>query len=285
MKNRISQPFESIQDTVKIIFNETIKIIKESERLNKKAIKSLRKKTDKKLVTLKNNGYFFDQVPSMFNQPELTTLFLYESLNLLKTFNITTVNIIYLEFLDLNILFKDKDFLIFLKYIMLADEIYNLKKEDSSFDTQTEYLSNLKRFFSDIRSIFLSYCLVKEKSLTKLKIQNITSFVMNNSKIIGLPELSKKQISIFNQIKTGVKYEKIKNDSVNMNITYSKPKRFNLLEKVKRSIKIKYISNQEYKHRFHKSPIEHERKGHYRYYKSGKKVWVNQTIINIGKVA
>ena len=49
---------------------------------------------------------------------------------------------------------------------MLADEIYKVRKKDPNFDTEVKYVKNLRIYFGDIRSVFLSYFIVKEKNKT-----------------------------------------------------------------------------------------------------------------------
>lgn len=277
MKNQISKTFTEVAEyIVTTVYSETVSIIKKSEKINKKGINKLRKKVNKRVGSIQNDIKFFDQ----YNENQLTTMFLLESLGILKELIVTPLFISYLEYLDVKELIKDKEFVIFLKNIILIDEIYDINKSEPDFDTESEYLKNLRIYFGDIRSIFLSYFIVKEQNKTINKIQNITSFVIKNSRIYGLSVLSQKQLDLFKQIHTGIKYEKIKQEIQNTNTTYTKKSKFNILNKVKNTIKIKYISKQDYKHRFHKSPVEHKREGHYRHYKSGKVVWIEQMTVN-----
>jgi len=283
MKTAISTKFKTFQEEINSTYQELSYILKESERRNKKSFKYLKKICDKKIKSLRNDTKFFDQT----HTSELSTIFLYELLDIFNFMNISIFGIRYLEYLDFKHLLKDKEFTIFLKHIIITDLTYQLSIKDESFDRTTNSILNLKRYFGDIRSIFLSYCLIKEKNITNIKIKNITSFILKGSMIQGEHELTEKQLIIFNQIQSGIKYEKIKETPLN-NLDfkpYNKKLKFDILEKIKTTIKIKYISKQDYKHRFHKSPVEHERKGHYRTYKNGNKVWIQQLTINIGSAA
>lgn len=283
MKTAISSKFTIVNMIVNSLYTETVQMLKIMEKQRKGAYKNQQKKCDKIIKSLRNDTKFFDQT----HTSELSTVFLYESLDIFNFMNISVFGIRYLEYLDVKHLLKDKEFTIFLKHIIITDLTYQLGIKDESLDRTTNYILNLKRYFGDIRSIFLSYCLIKEKNITNIKIINITSFILKGCMIQGEHELTEKQLIILNQIQSGIKYEKIKETPLN-NLdfnTYNKKLKFDILEKVKTTIKIKYISKQDYKHRFHKSPVEHERKGHYRTYKNGNKVWIQQLTINIGSAA
>jgi len=281
MKNQISQPFYNLQNQVQIIYKETLSILKDNEKIDKQQMKQVKKQVNNKINTLEKNVKFFDQ----HNNNQLTQIFLFESLDVLKELTLSPLWISYLEYVDVKQLVKDKIFLIFLKHNMMIDIVYKFQKENiECFDTQTEYAKNLRTYFGDMRSLVLSYFLIKEKNITKIKIQNISSFVLKGSTINGTSYLYTNKQLVLNQLTTGIKYEKIKESVNNTTNTrpYTKSNKFNILDSVKNTIRIKYLSKQAYKHQFHKSPIEHERQGHYRTYKNGKKVWIQQLTINIG---
>lgn len=137
----------------------------------------------------------------------------------------------------------------------------------------------------DIFAMITSYIL-KDKKLTIKKIQNLLSWYLAKSGIILKVDskLTQEQQTILEQITIGIKYEKEKNINPVNRLNYKKKpnKYFSIANITDNFIKIKYISKQDYRHRFHKSPMEHQRQGHYREYKNGNKVWINTSIINQG---
>jgi len=145
----------------------------------------------------------------------------------------------------------------------------------------------LKNYQGTMFEQILFTYMFQDKKPTLVKIRNFLSWYIRKIgiKIDIRTNLTNEQKVVFEQIMTGVKYEKEKNmtPANNQNYTKKENKHFSIKNASDNFIKIKYISNQEYKHRFHRRPIEHTREGHYRFYKNtGKKVWIPPTIINKG---
>lgn len=138
---------------------------------------------------------------------------------------------------------------------------------------------------TDILSIFFAY-VFQNKKITVEKIKHFLSwYIKNTHTIVHTSPLKIEQEAVLNQIITGIKYKKEMNlnSAANKNDYKRKEdKSFSIENITDQFIKIKYISKQEYKHRFHKSPKEHIRVGHFKHYQNGNKVWVSETIINRG---
>jgi len=285
MKTQVSNNFLDIQKNVKIVYEETKSILKQNSKIDKKQIKYIKKIVDTQINNFNIYSRYFDNI----NDDNLITIFILESLGIFDIQKEYLFLTIFSTVIDTKKLFKDKDFLIFLKHILIMNYIYTNKKEHSSdFNIDVPFIQNLKLFFGDIKSLILSYFLIFENNITVNKIQNISSYILKNNHVINIFSISDKNKLVLEQLTTGVKYEKLKEEPFN-NIEYKrdyiKSKKFNILDSVQNSIRIKYISKQEFKYRFHKSPIEHERQGHYRILKNGKKIWINKSTINLGKVA
>ncbi len=281
--NNMSTQFNIISEEINLLYTETINNLHKLEKIHKSGFKKLQKKSSKDMTTLHTKNKFFGKEHNC----KLTTIFLFESLNILDNeYDSINIWIEYLSDIDLGYVLKDKNFYIFLKNIIFTQNMYKVNKTNYNFDNNTEYLKNMRLYFGDIRSILLSYFIINEQNITKNTIVNITSYILRKSNVKGISSCNENQTILLNQIITGIKYEKTK-DSVNTTDTraYIKSKKFNIINNLKQTIKIKYLSKQDFKHRFHKSPIEHERIGHYRHYKNGNKVWINKSIINIGKAS
>lgn len=275
----ISQDFTTLINSINKAYSQMLDEQKIYKKNLKKEYKKVQKQLSIKINTLKTEERFFDRD---INDCEFTSIFLFESLGILEKSHNLFIWILYLEYLDIETLLKDKEFKIFLKHILFVDFIYQRDKKEHNLFEQEIY-QYVKKFFGDIRSIFLAHFLIKEKNITLNKIHNITSFVCKNAIIQNISILKPKQQEIVKQITTGVKYEKNKDDSINNSNTtrpYNQNETFSILESAKNSIRIRYITNKKHKHTFHKSPKEHTRNAHYRYYKSGKKVWIQSSIIN-----
>ena len=173
------------------------------------------------------------------------------------------------------------------KYLKFFDECL----QDKAFKNFLMYSLQDKIELNDYYELFFEQILFaymfQDKKLTLVKIKNFLSWYINKVGAVVSPRtnLTNEQKAIFEQIMTGVKYEKEKNMSPANNHNYKKRenKYFSIKNASDNFIKIKYVSNQGHKHRFHRRPIEHTREGHYRFYKNtGKKVWIPPTIINKG---
>lgn len=138
---------------------------------------------------------------------------------------------------------------------------------------------------SNIISLLFLY-IFKNQKMTPTKIKDFLSMYIVKSgvnfKISS--SLTSKQKIILNQLKTGIKEEKEKNQNPSNNIGYrgKSLKEFSIIDTTSNFIKIKYISNLSGKHRFHKLPKEHFRKETMRYYKSGKVSPVKSCVVNRG---
>jgi len=140
-----------------------------------------------------------------------------------------------------------------------------------------------KEWFYLITFIFLF--IFQNQKITSIKVKNFLSLLVrkSNMNFKVLSETSHDENILLEQIRTGIKYEKEKNYYPSNNTIYTKKKKhFSVISAVDRYIKIKYISKQEYKHRFHKSPKEHYRAPTVRHYKSGKRVHIKGCFVNKG---
>jgi len=124
------------------------------------------------------------------------------------------------------------------------------------------------------------YFFLNERHINETKVLNMLSFFFKNSKIIlnenDRTEENKEKIRL---ITTGIKYTKEKTNSdiiKDKKISHkNKSKKFDLLQYLSRRITIKYVNKGP-----RKRPVEHHRKGHYRHYKNGRVVWIQDSIIN-----
>jgi len=175
-------------------------------------------------------------------------------------------------------IFKDKSFMIFYTKLYIYKQL--LKKDNK------EHLI-IENIF-DIRSSILTYFFINENKITETKVLNLLSFFFKNSTItLNEKDITKENIEKIRLITTGVKYIKEKTNplpTINpLVIGKNKSKKFDLLQYLSTRITIKYVSGKNNKHILHKKPKEHYRSGHYRFYKkTGKKVWIKESIINKG---
>lgn len=160
--------------------------------------------------------------------------------------------------------------------------------EDRSFKNHIIYsLMNEKPnniIGSNIISLLFLY-IFKNQKITVAKIKDFLSMyiVKSGVNLEVFSSLTSKQRVIFNQIKTGIKEEKEKNQNPSNNIGYKKSyKDFSIIDTTNNFIKIKYTSNLNGKHSSHKSPIEHDRRETIRHYKNGKVVPVKSSVVNRG---
>jgi len=158
---------------------------------------------------------------------------------------------------------QDKEFKNFVLYCLMDEEPKNI-------------------IGSNIISLLFLY-VFKNQKMTVVKIRNFLSMWIVKSKInfLIVENLTAEQNTLIEQLRTGVKEEKQKNLNPLNNIEYKKSNKiFSILNTVGNFVKIKYISGLNNSHRFHKSPIEHERKGYWRHYKDGREIWIEPTIVN-----
>jgi hypothetical protein len=242
-----------------------------------KLYKKTKKEVDYKIKNFKYEVYFEDikQWTTMFNQMLCIGL----------EIDYKTQNILIDRKLILNEKVKtflvDKDFKKFLE-LCLFNIIVEQKYSDK---LNTKHSVKLKTEMYDTFSIVGLYYLtkIKTENITPSKIRNILSYFINEDNVsCWVENETELQKSLFNQIKTGVKYEVLKKETTN-NVDYKPRGNFSLYNYLSNRIRIKYFTNKHGEHLSHKSPVEHTRKGHYRHYKSGKTVWVNQSIINEGR--
>lgn len=137
---------------------------------------------------------------------------------------------------------------------------------------------------SNIISLLFLYIFKNQKmTITKSKDFLSMYIVKSGVNFKVSSSLTSKQRVILNQLKTGIKEEKEKNQNPSNNIGYQKSfKNFSIIDTTNNFIKIKYISNLNGKHIFHKPPAEHFRKETIRHYKNGKSVYVKSSIVNRG---
>lgn len=264
----VSINLQNLKELVADAYYKSLNNLKMKEKSDKRYFKKLQKRANGITNNLSESISFFN----ISNDCTYENIFLVNSLQI----NAFTTNpISFLKYLDVKELKKDKTFVIFLKNIILLDLIY---QESINKTEVSKYIFELQSFYGDIRKVFLSYFLLKEKNITLIKFQNITSYVLKGADFYySYLTIPKNKQELFQQIITGVKYEKLKPESVN-NIEsrpYNKKEKFDILQIAKNSIRIKIISNKNGRHQTHASPIPHERKGHYRHYKNGKVVWIN----------
>ncbi len=188
---------------------------------------------------------------------------------------------------DLTLFSKDTDFSRYVKTVM---SYYLVCLKYSGMYQMDSNRKVIEYNFLGENNIVLSYFLVSEKKPTEQKLLNTLSFLFKNSIIkLSLRDMTEENKEKIRMITTGIKYEK-ERQSVN-NINYEreqkrkKSNKFDFLQYLSTRITIKYLSKRDYNHRFHKRPIEHIRKGHYRHYKNGSVVWVGDSVVNEGLVS
>ena len=160
---------------------------------------------------------------------------------------------------------RDKNFEEFLTYALMNDNSVN------------SIGSNI------ISKLFLY--IFKDTNPTIPKIKDFLSLYISksNADIKIHSTLTQEQKDTLNQIKTGVKRIEDKNLNPLNNIGYKKSnKSFSIIDTASNFIKIKYVSNKNNKHDFHKSPREHHRKPTIRHCANGKTVQVKGSIVNRG---
>jgi len=241
---------------------------KEIKRIDKKTYKTINSDVERRLKKMEN-------VRPSYNNPNNNALFglLYVlDMPLDCEYFMTSINTNTDD--DLRIWLRDKDFKIFYKKVLivltyLENNKYFIDMSDIDKEQYTYFLLTKS-------GVLFTYFLNKEPNITVEKVKSFLSKAFHwKATILSFsPPLNNEQEIIFNEIKTGVKYIKHKNNPTRKNMTYKKQEQYNVLDDMKNNIKIQYISGLNNKHRFHKLPIVHWRNGHWRYSKNGTKVWI-----------
>lgn len=270
----MSKMLLNIIEELESFYLDNLNLLNELEKTDKRLMKKSKKAVNERIKKLYPEYCFFG-LKSLNKQ--LHSSLLKEAIQYKKDdFNLCITSI---KRINIDELLKDKDFSIYFRKIVLIHILYETYATDivDDFNPRAYHM-----YFGNIESIFLSYCLLKEKNFKLTTLQNILSYILKGSVLMNDVELSQIQQKTLKQILTGIKYDKLKSEKVDNSETrlYNKKEKFNILEKVKRSIIIRYVSNKNGKHSSHKLPIMHWREGHWRVYKSGKKVWVKGCWIN-----
>lgn len=230
------------------------------EKLPKRMKKELKKHRDNFIVASSTTLLInFETIINLQNFIEYLLSIVFNNPSLKVRFSTAPTNT--KGFIDY--ILKDKNFKNYIVYFLMSDAPTNIVG-------------------SNIISLLFFY-VFKDKKITVSRIKHFVSMYIVKSDLDFEVKstLNMNQKILLRQIKTGVKEEKIKNQDPSNNIEYNgKNKDFLISNIAENFIKIKYTSNLNGSHRFHKPPVEHTRSGHYRHYKSGKTVWINSSIIN-----
>ena len=168
MKNLLN-----IKQDIQDLYYESLKNIKKIEKMNKKYFKKMKQKVSYIINNLDKSTSFFNTADNSVYE----NIFLCESLQI----KITHYNSIsFLKYLDVNELTKDKNFITFFRNIILTELIYQHASNKEQIH-QTNYFKNMQNYYGDIRKVFLSYFLLKEKNITLNKVQNITSYIFKGA--------------------------------------------------------------------------------------------------------
>lgn len=174
---------------------------------------------------------------------------------------------------------KDASFKKYFEKVLFCLEVM---RNTGVISQETLELNEILTYSDSILSIIFAYYLKNEKNITKEKLKSFFSKIIDWEKTkidIDFP-LSDEVKQDIREVKSAVKYEKFKEAICRNNKEYKKTYKYDVLQFFNNNIRIKYITPSEHKHLFHKSPIQHVRQGHWRYYKkSGLKVWVEEMIV------
>lgn len=191
---------------------------------------------------------------------------------------------------DLIIWLRDKEFKIFYKKVLIALTFIEEKRE--SITLSDEELDTYTYFLLTKSGVLFTYFINKEENITVEKVKSFLSKVFDwKSMILNFAKpLTHEQEMILNEIKTGVKYIKLKCEPSRNNATYKKVHQYNVLDAMKNNIVIKYDSGKNGKHLMHKLPKLHWRKEHWCYYKNGTKrlipgMWVGGNKVKLDNAA
>ena len=169
---------------------------------------------------------------------------------------------------------RDKEFKIFYKKVLIAFTIIEEKRD--SITLSDEELDTYTYFLLTKAGVLFTYFIHKEKNITVEKIKSFLSKVFDWKSMIlnfAIP-LTTEQEMILDEIKTGIKYLKLKGEPSRNNVTYENTHQYNVLDDMKNNITIEYFSGKNGKHIMHKLPVKHWRTGHWRNLKNGNTVWI-----------
>ena len=185
---------------------------------------------------------------------------------------------------DLSIWLRDKEFEFFYKKVLIA--LTFIEKERESITLSDSELDTFTYFLLTKAGVVFTYFIQKEKNITIEKVKSFLSKVFDwKSMILNfvIPLTTEQEITL-DEIKTGVKYQKLKGEQSRNNVAYKKVHTYNVLDDMKNNITIKYFSGKNGKHTMHKLPVKHWRAGHWRYYKNGTKVWIEGKLVGGNEV-
>lgn len=185
---------------------------------------------------------------------------------------------------NLKIWLQDTEFKVFYKKVLLVLAYMKTGSKQNIFDNKS--LDSSIYFVSNMQGALFVYFMSKIKIISADKIQSFFSKVFDwkTFDISFSVPLSFEQELIMNEIKTGIRKEVIKQDPIRTNAYYIKTSKYDVVQDLLNNIKIKYISEKEYKHLHHKSPIQHIRKGHWRILSNGKKIWIEEMVVGVKEV-
>lgn len=282
MKTLVNKFLSNTQDSVEELYSSVVSVNKNHKNmLPKHMYKDITKLVNKTLKNVNCNTTFFNYDIN----PNIPNLFI-RGLGVSIGSDELNINQLDLKEFNLKLLLQDKEFYNYFKNIVFqvtTHRYMNFKLQGINERDVFEETDGFPYYYKDVKSIVISYFFLTEKNVTTKKLRNVMSIFLKDGDI-DIVNLSDRETQILEQLRTGIKYKKEKDRSSNNSSYRERTKKFNFLQYVSTRIVVKYISNKEYKHRFHKSPIEHERSGHWRHYSSGKKIWINNTIINLGMV-
>lgn len=276
----LTETKESIEE-----LNSTHSILKPKykKQMTKKQWKLLNKDTDSMMRELTSKYRFFDfdvnpNIPPLFERCFGFSLELNDD---------TRFGECNLNDFDIQILLQDKELYSFVRGIVFSIIFQHSVFKQMGLNPKDVYPEHdgFPYYFKDINSIVISYYFLKEENMTLKKLHRLMSIFFKGG-TIDIINPSDRSSLLTEQMLTGIKYKKEKDRSSN-NTSFGrvKSKKFDFLQYVSSRIVVKYITNQDYKHRFHKQPVEHDRTGFWRCYKDGKRVWVRSTIVNLGRVS
>jgi len=188
----------------------------------------------------------------------------------------------------LGIVFNNASFKVSFSYSANIEKFLKYILKDKQFKNYIPHaIENIPKYnlYHPNLITFLFLYIFQKKTITQIQLKNFLSLVITKADIHFnvLSKLTYEEEIVLEQIKSGIKYQKLKSlNSINNEGYKKNNKYFSILSVVDRYINIKYISNQEHKHRFHKSPKEHYRKPTIRHYKNGKTILIKGFIVNKG---
>ena len=180
---------------------------------------------------------------------------------------------------NLKIWLQDTEFKVFYKKVLLVLAYLKIGSKQNIFNNKS--LDSSIYCVSNMQGALFVYFMSKIKIISADKIQSFFSKVFDwkTFDISFSVALSFEQELIMNEIKTGIRQEVIKQDPIRINNHYFKTAKYDVVQDLLNNIKIKYVSEKEYKHLHHKSPIQHIRKGHWRTLSNCKKIWIEEMVV------